>query len=84
MEDMSNYAESRGHRLTSRGSYASIASTEPIIPRDVDYSVREMDLYYREPRQKIFGEESSQPQEGSLAAKLEPLSRWWKKTFSPP
>lgn len=73
-----------GHIDASQSSYAPLTSSEtitpePINPPDVDYAVREMDLYYHQPRQLSFGEEIQRDFRHRFAAGIDSLTTWWKR-----
>ncbi|KAF3008198.1 hypothetical protein E8E14_008425 [Neopestalotiopsis sp. 37M] len=78
-DNFATYDDFRSQRVASRGSYQSLASVDIAHPPGVDYSVREMDSFYREPRERDFGDATQQSAGSRLMGGLDSVTRWWKK-----
>lgn len=81
--DQTSVADQEERTLPSESSYAALASSEPVNPPDVDYTVREMDLYYHQRREATFGEEPPKTLGNRIAIGFEPVAHWWSGRRNP-
>ncbi|KAH8203849.1 hypothetical protein TruAng_002026 [Truncatella angustata] len=73
-------ADLQSHRSASGGSYVSLPSSESFVLPNADYEVREMDLYYRQPRRPSF-RQAANSAGNRLGANLESISNWLKSKW---
>ncbi|ETS81493.1 hypothetical protein PFICI_06495 [Pestalotiopsis fici W106-1] len=78
-DGFATYDDFRSQRVASRGSYQSLASADITPAPGVDYSVREMDSFYREPRERNFGDAPPETVGSRLMGGLDSVTSWWKR-----